>query len=61
MIVYGDEARKLAEGIDAVADAVKEQKEATRTFVLENRGSPTIINDEEQLRKISNSRMPSQT
>ena len=48
MIVYGDEARKkLVEGIDAVADAVKVTLgPAARTVVLEKSwGSPTIIND----------------
>ena len=47
MIVYGDEARKkLVEGIDAVADAVKVTLgPAARTVVLKNLGSPTIIND----------------
>ncbi|MDA0715550.1 MAG: chaperonin GroEL [archaeon] len=48
IIVYGDEARKkLVEGIDAVADAVKVTLgPAARTVVLEKSwGSPTIIND----------------
>ena len=47
-IVYGDEARKkLVEGIDAVANAVKVTLgPAARTVVLEKSwGSPTIIND----------------
>ncbi|MEK9694786.1 MAG: TCP-1/cpn60 chaperonin family protein, partial [Candidatus Poseidoniales archaeon] len=48
IIVYGDEARKkLVEGIDTVADAVKVTLgPAARTVVLEKSwGSPTIIND----------------
>ena len=46
-IVYGDEARKkLVEGIDAVANAVKVTRPAARTVVLEKSwGSPMIIND----------------
>ena len=47
-IIYGEEARKkLIEGIDAVANAVKVTLgPAARTVVLEKSwGSPTIIND----------------